>query len=166
MTARIAKIALVFGIAFYTTLLASNNLFDYDSNFQFVRHVLMMDSTFADNHVMWRAISGPAWHILFYWIVILWELTSAALCWWGGVRLGRAAHAGANQFQEAKSIAIIGLTTNLLLWVTAFLTVGGEWFLMWQSKIWNGEAAAFRMFVVIGIVLLLLIQPEMESEPS
>jgi predicted small integral membrane protein len=45
----------------------------------------------------------------------------------------------------------------------AFLSVGGEWFLMWQSKIWNGQEAAFRMFTVVGIVLLLLVESEAEE---
>jgi predicted small integral membrane protein len=46
------------------------------------------------------------------------------------------------------------------MWLVAFLEVGGEWFLMWQSKSWNGQETAFRMFTVIGIVLLLLAQPD------
>jgi predicted small integral membrane protein len=37
--------------------------------------------------------------------------------------------------------------------------------LMWQSKMWNGQDAAFRMFTVIGITLLFVIQPETESQP-
>jgi predicted small integral membrane protein len=40
------------------------------------------------------------------------------------------------------------------MWLVAFLTVGAEWFLMWQSHIWNGQEAAFRMFTVVGIILL------------
>jgi predicted small integral membrane protein len=48
----------------------------------------------------------------------------------------------------------------MLMWSTAFLSVGGEWFLMWQSKMWNGQDAAFRMFVVLGVVLVYLVMPE------
>jgi predicted small integral membrane protein len=29
--------------------------------------------------------------------------------------------------------AVIALTTSLLMWLVAFLDVGSEWFLMWQS---------------------------------
>jgi predicted small integral membrane protein len=36
---------------------------------------------------------------------------------------------------------------------------------MWQSHTWNGQDAAFRMFTVVGLVLLLLIQPETEAQP-
>jgi predicted small integral membrane protein len=35
---------------------------------------------------------------------------------------------------------------------------------MWQSKTWNGQDAAFRMFTVIGVVLLLLSQPDSDTQ--
>jgi predicted small integral membrane protein len=164
MTVRVAKTALVFAVAFYTSLIALNNLSDYDSNFQFVRHVLMMESTFPGNHEMRRALNGPAWQILFYWTIILWELAAAVLCWWGGLRLARACKKDSKEFQRAKNMAVLGLTVNLMIWIAAFLAVGGEWFLMWQSPTWNGEAGAFRMFAVIGIVLVFLTQAEAEDE--
>jgi len=33
-------------------------------------------------------------------------------------------------------------------------------FLMWQSKTWNGQEAAFRMFTIVGIVLIFLVQKD------
>jgi predicted small integral membrane protein len=48
----------------------------------------------------------------------------------------------------------------MLQWFVAFLCVGAEWFLMWQSKSWNGQEAAFRMFAVEGVVLVVLLLPE------
>ena len=65
---------------------------------------------------------------------------------------------------QAKRVSVAALTLALVMWLTAFLTMGGEWFLMWQSKTWNGQDAAFRMFTVIGIVLLLLAQPDSDTE--
>jgi predicted small integral membrane protein len=157
---RIAKIVLVSALALYYALVVFNNLTDYDSNFQFVRHVLMMDSTLPNNRGMWRALNQPAWHTLFYVAIIIWEAMTALLCSWGAMRLARACRVGADGFNRAKSFAIAGLTLALLLWLFAFLTVGSEWFLMWQSKIWNGREPAFHMFLVTGIVLLLVAQPE------
>ena len=87
------------------------------------------------------------------------------LCWWGGWRLAQALFRTAAVFERAKRVAIAALTLSLLMWLVAFLGVGGEWFLMWQSKTWNGQDAAFRMFTIIGIVLLLVAQPEAEGEP-
>jgi predicted small integral membrane protein len=159
-----AKAALVFAVGLFYAFVVLNNLTDYDSNYQFIRHVLMMDSTFPGNRGMWRAMNSPAIHTVFYWSIIVWECVTMILCWWGGLRLAKCLKGDANAFRAAKNMAILGLTLSLLMWLVAFLSVGGEWFLMWQSKAWNGQEAAFRMFMVVGIVLLLLVQPEAEKQ--
>jgi predicted small integral membrane protein len=52
----------------------------------------------------------------------------------------------------------------LLMWLSAFLTVGNEWFLMWQSKEWSGESGADHMFGIAGIILLYLVMPDVEGQ--
>lgn len=163
MTLRFAKLSLVLGVALYYVFLVFNNLTDYNSNYQFIRHVLMMDSTFPGNNGMWRAINQPAIHTIFYLVIIAWEFFTMILCVWGALRLFRAVRGSAQVFRDASSIAVAGLTLSLLMWLIAFLGVGGEWYLMWQSKSWNGQEAAFRMFTVVGIILLFLVQPESED---
>jgi predicted small integral membrane protein len=165
MTLRTAKVLLVFAVAIFYTLVVLNNTTDYDSNYQVVRHVLMMDSTFPGNHGMWRAINSPALHAAFYISIVAWETVTMILCWWGGARMARALGGSAAAFHRAKNVAIAALTLSLLMWLVAFLSVGSEWFLMWQSKAWNGQDAAFRMFTVSGIVLLLLALPDAEEQP-
>jgi predicted small integral membrane protein len=157
---RWAKIALVAAVAFFDMLVAFNNLTDYNSNNQFVRHTLTMDTTFPGNHVMWRAIQSPAIDTLFYLTIIAWEIATCLLLWWGVVRLMQALRSSAREFDRAKTVSIAGLTLSLLMWLVAFLAVGGEWFLMWQSSIWNGETASARNFVVVGIVFMILQQRE------
>jgi predicted small integral membrane protein len=165
MTLRWTKVLLVVGAAIFYTFVVFNNLTDYDSNYQFFRHVLMMDSTFSGNRGMWRALNQPALHTAFYVSIIAWEFATMVLCWWGAVRMLCAVNAHASEFDRAKRVAIAALTLSMMMWLVAFLSVGGEWFLMWQSKSWNGQDAAFRMFAVIGIVLLLVAQPEREEQP-
>jgi predicted small integral membrane protein len=165
MTLRAAKTSLVFAVAIFYSLIVLNNLTDYDSNYQFVRHVLMMDSTFPGNHGMWRAMNSPAAHTIFYLTIIAWELVTMILCWWGGFRLARALRGTPAAFHLAKRVAITALTVSLLMWLVAFLSIGAEWFLMWQSKTWNGREAAFRMFTVIAIILLFLALPDTEQQP-
>jgi predicted small integral membrane protein len=165
VTLRLAKMSLVFAVALYYSFVVFNNITDHDSNYQFIRHVLMMDSTFAGNRGMWRAINSPAVHTVFYLSIIAWEAVTMILCWWGGLRLARTLRGTAAAFQSAKSVSLAALSLSLLMWLVAFLSVGGEWFLMWQSKTWNGQDAAFRMFAVVGIVLLLLAQPDTEGQP-
>ena len=160
MILRVTKVSLVLAVAVFYTFVVFNNLTDYNTNYQFVRHVLMMDSTSPGNHGMWRALNRPAWHTAFYIGIISWESVVMLLCWAGGWRLIRRFSSPAATFEHAKGVSIAALTLALLMWMLAFLSVGGEWFLMWQSKTWNGQDAAFRMFTVIGIILLLLVQPE------
>lgn len=165
MILRGAKIALIFAVALFYTFVVLNNVTDYDSNYQFVRHVLMMDSTFPANHGMWRAINSPSMHTTFYVSIIAWEAITMLLAWAGGFRLLRSFSAGAIEFHRSKSMAVLALAIAALMWLVAFLSVGGEWFLMWQSRTWNGQDAAFRMFTVIGIVLVLVALPDSEAQP-
>jgi predicted small integral membrane protein len=165
MTLRATKLALMFAVAIFYSFVVFNNTTDYNSNFQFVRHVLMMDSTIPSNRGMWRALNQPAWHTAFYMSVIAWEAVTMSLAWWGSIRLASALHANVAAFNLAKRVAISALALALLMWLIAFLSVGGEWFLMWQSKTWNGQDAAFRMFTVIGIVLVIVALPDSDGQP-
>lgn len=165
MITRTARLLLVAGIALFYTLVVFNNLTDFDSNYEFVHHVLSMDSTFPGNHAMWRAIPSTSIQLVFYVSIIAWELVTMVLLWLGAWRLFRALRQTAASFNAAKGIAIMALTLSLLMWLVAFLSVGAEWFLMWQSHTWNGQEAAFRMFAVVGFVLLILLQGETEAQP-
>ncbi len=165
MITRTSKLLLLTGIALLYTLVVFNNLTDFDSNYQFVRHVLTMDSTFPGNHCRWRAIPWPWAHLVFYTSIIAWEAATTLLLWWGALRLLRARRQTSAVFHRAKGIAVMALTLSMLMFLVAFLSVGAEWFLMWQSHTWNGQDAAFRMFAVVGVVLIFLIQPETETHP-
>ena len=110
MITRYVKLQLLAGIALYYTLVAFNNLADFGSNYEFVRHVLLMDSTFTGNHGMWRAIHSPSIHLAFYWSIILWEFASAVLLWWAAANLFRALRRSAANLQYAKAHRCSGLS--------------------------------------------------------
>jgi|SRR5271163_622631 len=164
MTIRLVKITLLFAVALFYTLIVFNNITDYNSNYLFVYHVLDMDSTFPGNYGMWRAVHSTFVYRSLYDSIICWEALTAALTWTGGALLVRKLRAPVVAFNLAKRVAVAALTLGLLLWFVAFLTVGAEWFLMWQSKTWNGQEAAFRMFTVVGIVLIFLVMPDVEEQ--
>ncbi len=65
-----------------------------------------------------------------------------------------------HRFLAAKPLGILGLTFGLLLYGFGITIVGGEWFAMWQSKIWNGLDSAARFMLLDGLVLLVLLMPE------
>ena len=160
MQLRLCKIAITAVSSAFLLLVVFSNLTDPNSNYQFVRHVLSMDTTFPGNAAMYRSIHAPIIHKAFYASIIGWEALSCALIGAGTLRLWRARTAPTAEWRKAKGLASIGLTAGLVQWYFAFITVGGEWFLMWQSKTWNGQDPAFRMFTVMGLSLLFLNQAD------
>ena len=164
MYTRLSKTVMVLAFALYASLVVFNNLTDYNSNFSLVTHVLTMDTTFPDNQGMWRAIHSPLIHHAVYGLIIGIEIVIAGLCWLGGLRLYQNLNEPAS-FNQAKGLAILGLTLGFILWFTGFMTIGGEWFLMWQSETANGQQAAFRLVTIIGITLIYLTQTDEEKHP-
>jgi predicted small integral membrane protein len=156
---RLCKIVMVLGLAAFAFLVTFNNITDYNSNFEFVRHVLSMDTTFPDNAAMYRAITQPwMWHAG-YWVIIAGEGLTFVLLLLGARALWRARLAPPEVFDAAKTLTIAGATVGFLVWFGGFIVVGGEWFLMWQSQ-WNGQDAAFRFYMSILGVLIFVNQPE------
>ncbi|QOJ20630.1 MAG: DUF2165 domain-containing protein [Gammaproteobacteria bacterium] len=162
MHTRLSKLVMVLAFALYASLVAFGNLTDYNSNFTLVAHVLMMDTTFPGNRGLWRAIHSPFVHHVVYGFIIGTEIVIAALCWWGGFRLYKNIKDPA-AFNRAKDLAILGLTLGFLLWFTGFMTIGGEWFSMWQSEVANGQQAAFRLVMIIAVILIHLVQADEEK---
>ena len=160
MLIRLAKVVLVLQIGMFAMLVGVDNIIDYSSNFEFVRHVLSMDTTFPGNALMDRAITDPDLHHLAYAIIIASELITGILCIGGAIWMVRHTSATSVRFQRAKFVAVAGLTFGFTLWFLGFLTIGGEWFQMWQSEKWNGQQAAFRFIACIGLVLIILLLPD------
>jgi len=163
MPIRLCKVALTGASSFFLLLVVFNNLTDYGSNHAFVQRVLDMSTTFPGNKGMWRAITSPALQHLFYASIVLWETAAGVLIGTGTWRMWRARQGSASAWHKAKTLAAVGLVVSLLQWYVAFITVGGEWFLMWQSQTWNGQDAAMRMFLMMGVSLIFLMMREDET---
>jgi predicted small integral membrane protein len=161
---RAAKISLVAAIALFASLVAFGNLIDYNTNFVFVEHVLSMDTIYPFSTIKYRAITNPALQHTAYAVIIATQVIIAVLCWIGAVTLVRDIRADAGLFNRSKKFAILGLTLGFLLWQVGFMSVGGEWFGMWQSQQWNGVPSAFRFLTVISVVLILVHMPDYDVE--
>jgi len=74
---RLAKISMITAIAAYALIVAYDNIVDYASNYEFVRHVLSMDTTFPGNLLMPRAISDESvWKLVYALIIAIEALTA------------------------------------------------------------------------------------------
>jgi predicted small integral membrane protein len=161
---RAAKLALVAAVALFASLVTFGNLTDYNTNFAFVQHVLSMDTIFSFSTIKYRAITDPTLHHAAYAVIIATEAATAVLCWIGAVMLLRRLRADAGAFNRAKTFAVLGLTLGFLLWQVGFMSIGGEWFGMWQSQQWNGVPSAYRFVMVIVAVLIFVVLPDQELE--
>lgn len=156
----IRQIKIIFGaaIAVYMTLVCFNNLTDYDSNFQFVKMVSGMTDIFSKERTGWRAVTSETGHQLLYVFIIAWEIMVAILTIGGSIKMIRKLKAGQAEFNQAKKMLSLGISLGVLLWFGIFITIGGEWFLMWQSKNWNGQNTAFLLSITFLLFLIFLNQ--------
>jgi len=152
---RLSKILLLFIVGFYMFLVVLNNILDYDSNFAFVTNVMGMTETFSAPP-SYRVIKAPTAHHIFYVGIILTELSIMFLCMRGVWDLWKVRKETNKVFVHAKKYGIYGLSLGLILWFMGFIAVGGEWFLMWQSEVWNGNPTAFRNSILFTAILIHL----------
>jgi predicted small integral membrane protein len=161
---RAAKVALVAAMALFASLVVFGNATDYDTNFAFVEHVLSMDTIFPSSTIKYRAITSPTLHHAAYAVIIAAEAATAILCWIGAVIMLRQIRSGAGEFSRAKAFAVVGLTLGFLLWQVGFMSIGGEWFGMWQSQQWNGVPSSFRILITIAAVLVFVVMHDQDLE--
>ncbi|MTE17855.1 DUF2165 family protein [Streptomyces sp. TRM43335] len=158
----VAATALTGTVAVYMALVAFGNITDFDTNREFVRHVLAMDTTFRDPDLMWRAIESPALQDAAYVAIIAWETLTALVLllatWLWVASLRDGGH------ERARRAATLGLTMVLLLFGLGFFAIGGEWFAMWQSSDWNGLDAAARNVVLAGLALVVVNLPSRRGD--
>lgn len=157
---RMLQTLTLFLAGLYGLFVFAGNLMDYDSNFQFVRHVLSMDTTFEGNALMWRAIDNEVIHHIAYWGIIIAEGTFALLALVGSVKLFARRNADAAGFNQAKAWGYAAYAVGLLIWFFGFIIIGSEWFAMWQSSSWNGKDTAMPIAMLLGTLAVLLALPE------
>ena len=147
----------VLGSGLLTLIIAFSNLTDYSTNFEFVKHVLNMDSIFENSTVKYRSITNNTIHHLSYLFIITLEITMAYFFITSAVQMYLQIKNSKEQFNLAKKNAYIGVSLGILLWFIGFTVIGGEWFSMWQSNDWNGLEEANRIVSFFMLTYLALV---------
>ena len=156
MGLRSIKILFAACTALYMWLIAFNNITDYPINFSFVQGVFSMGGLSSGETNQWRAVTDPFLHHAAYLLIIGIELSVAVFLTVGGYRMFKLRGGDVNKFHSAGKLVSAGLVLAVVLWFGIFLTIGGEWFLMWQSPTWNGQVTAFPLAIIF--LLFLVIQ--------
>jgi predicted small integral membrane protein len=153
---RTAKTICVAAIGLMALLVVIGNTTDYFTNYLFVEHVMKMDTIFPGSHLLYRNVNSSFLFHTGYIFIILMEAAMAFCCIKGSSLLAKNLKSSAALFHASKNWAVAGLIIGIIIWFLGFEVVGGEWFAMWQSKIWNGLAAAERIVSFLVLVLILL----------
>lgn len=167
-TVRYVKVFVLAALSLYATFVAAGNLMDFNSNYEFVKHVLSMDTTFPNNDLMWRAVTSEPVHLMAYWGIILTEIAIAVVGWMGVYKMCRALKGSAVAFAAAKTVGYYAFMLAILLWFVGFIDFGSEWFAMWQSDTWNGKQTAMDITeVVLGMLIVYMLpEPAVAKEKS
>ena len=109
---RLAKIAMIAALAAFALIVTYDNIVDYDSNYEFVKHVLTMDTTFPNNALMHRAITDKRGWAAAYAAIIAVEGSICLLLVMGALALLARLTDSAEHFNRAKVWAVAGLTVG------------------------------------------------------
>lgn len=162
---RVAKIASISAIGIMGLIIVIGNTTDYYTNYLFVQHVMNMDTIFPDSNISYRKIANPSlWH-LFYILLITLEVLLTFFCLKGSWALLKVLKSDAQTFNQSKNWSVAGLIIGILIWFFGFQVVGGEWFAMWQSSVWNGLGSADRI-VTFLFLTLIFFQSKDENLPK
>ncbi|WEV72111.1 DUF2165 domain-containing protein [Bifidobacterium sp. ESL0790] len=157
------KILVVFMFATFAFFVFIGNLMDFGSNYDFVQHVLSMDTTFPGNSLMWRALPYHWVWLVAYWFLIILEGVIALAGYISVYKMIRVINKGDEEFSKAKTFGYIMFALAIVLWYGGFAIVGSEWFAMWQSKVWNGKQTAMDITEVAVAFLVVFMLPLVKS---
>ncbi|MFZ3280195.1 DUF2165 family protein [Pseudomonas sp.] len=153
---RYSKVILMAYISFFGLLVMIHNFTDYESNYTYVAHILSMDTTTANQNILYRAIESPLLHHRIYWFIITMEVIYTVLCMMGTYQLYRQVHASADEFHEAKKLSIMGIMVAIFIYYVCLQTVGVEWFDMDTSQTWNAKDWARHIVDFIFPVMIYI----------
>jgi predicted small integral membrane protein len=160
MLVRQCKIILLIGLAVFAFMVTFTNLSDNAETYEFIRHVMSMDTTFDDNDAIYRAVRAPMLWTIAYWLIVTGQGAVCLIYLLAAYRMIQALEAPAQEFQDSKALAMLATTVAFAVWFLAIMAIGSEWYLMWQSESWNGQSTSFRYYMTALAVLIVVMQPD------
>lgn len=133
-----------------------DNLFSLDAAYSVVSYVI------SGAEQPYYKIMGPTitagW---LTWLTLLTimagELAVGVLCFSGALKMFQARLAPADEFQRAKTKALLGAFIGVVVWYGFFIIIGEAYFNMWQTATGVGSVAgAFRYGSVCAVLMFYI----------
>ncbi|MBN4066809.1 DUF2165 domain-containing protein [Simkania negevensis] len=145
-------------VALMFSLIAINNMTDYNTNFALMKTVVGMETITATN-VKWRAITNPIGQHAAYISIILWESVTAILGWIGAIGMLKAGRS-TPAYATGKKAALIGLAMGFALFMGGFVIIAGEWFYLWASTVSSMHSKALLFSLMLASFMYFLSRSE------
>ena len=154
---RLIKVFLALSVALFCTFYAVQNIVNLQAAHGFVVYVASM----AD-HTAYPAHLGPpvtgsflTWTMLF--VIIGLEMAAGLFAAKGAYDLFNARNGSADEFNAAKSYALVGCGVAMLVWFGLFSAIAGPYFQMWQTEAGLNALRDSSLFSIQnGVVLIVL----------
>jgi predicted small integral membrane protein len=136
---------------------AAQNVANLDACFQAFAYVLGSADHQAYPDSIIPAIHSPAITWLMLVLVVGLEFAAGFISAKGAWDLWIARKAPAADFNGAKTFALLGCGTGVVIWLGLFAVFGGALFQMWQTEIGAGSMDdAFQFFVSCALIFLIV----------
>jgi predicted small integral membrane protein len=154
---RAASAAFTLMVAVYYIVVAFDNITNPTnpnaSNWPFVKGVVSGDGVPADSGFEWRFIDATWFQALGYVLVIFGEALTGVLLFVGGIK-GLRNSRRPSQWASNQRWTFIGGIVGLAVFFLGFITIGGNWFIMYLNSKWNGLEPAFQNSVMTMFMLV------------
>jgi len=157
--ARLVTSLFVLMVAAYYLVVAFDNITNpvnaNASNWPFVQGVLSGDGVPADSGFEWRFTDATWFHALSYVVIIAGEAATGVVLLLAGIWGLRSVRSGP-RWGHVQRWTYIGGLLGLGVFFFGFITVGGNWFIMYLNSKWNGMEPAFQNSVMtLGMLVLV-----------
>ncbi len=157
MTKRYLKIVFVALISLLCLFYGTQNVVNLEACYQAFAYVLgaVDHQVYTDQVIPAIQSSTVIWLTLV--IVVGLEFTAGLCAAKGAWDLWCARNASADEFNGAKTYALIGCGLGIVIWLGFFSVFGGALFMMWQTEVGRGSLAnAYQFFGACAFIFMIV----------
>lgn len=161
MSIRFLKIILVLLIALQALVYATQNMVNLDAAYASVAYVISNQDHVVYPRSFAPDITSPALTWAAVVIIIALEYVTGIFAAKGTLDLWSARSSSAEEFNSAKTNALLGAGLTIVVWFGLFGVIANGVFQMWQTEIGaNSSSDAFKFLVNGGLVLIFVNMPD------
>lgn len=157
---RYIKIALAAFASLFCLFYAIQNIANLGPAEWFVGTMSAMEGHEAYPNTFAFAVSSPVLVKAMLWIIILLELTAGILAGKGAIDMFAKRNGSSEEFNQAKSYALVGTGLAVVVWFGIFGAFGGAFFQMWQVEAGLNALRDASFFALQHGVVWLIIRAD------